>query len=226
MARWAAGSSRSSPPSSPPRSRRAAASARLDATPRALAKALAVPHVAKAATGAVAVDLGTGQTVFSLHPDLSLRPASNEKLAVTYAALVKLGPGFQLETDVIGNGDLEGDGGPATSSSRATATRPSPRRPRAAGRQVRDQGIRRVSGRIVADESFFDARRTARAGSRRTTSRSRRRSPALVVDRPASGATRRATRRSPAATAFRTLLRNAASPCRAPSCAAAAPTTT
>ena len=82
-----------------------------------------VPHVAKAATGALAVDLDTGETVFSLHPGLSLRPASNEKLAVTYAALVKLGAGFQLETDVIGQRRPRGrhmDGRPRP---------PGPRRP-------------------------------------------------------------------------------------------------
>src|SRR3954467_15849639 len=45
----------------------AAASARVDAAPRALGKALAVPHVAKARTGAIAVDLDTGEVVFSLH---------------------------------------------------------------------------------------------------------------------------------------------------------------
>jgi D-alanyl-D-alanine carboxypeptidase/D-alanyl-D-alanine-endopeptidase (penicillin-binding protein 4) len=187
-----------------------AASARLDATPRALAKALAVPHVARAATGAVAVDLDTGQTVFSLHPGLSLRPASNEKLAVTYAALVKLGAGFQLETDVIGHGDLEGDTwtGDLVLQGHGDPTLTSADLARMA-RQVRDQGIRRVSGRIVADESFFDTRRT---GPGWKPSYYIQESPplsALVVDRARVWRYTAGDPAIAAATAFRTLLRKA-----------------
>src|SRR5262245_14097965 len=52
-----------------------------------LERALRVPHVSLAATGAVAVDLATGQTLYSRNESLPLLPASNEKLAVTYAAL-------------------------------------------------------------------------------------------------------------------------------------------
>src|SRR6185437_5838560 len=69
-----------------------------------LARALSVPHVSLAATGAVVLDLDTGQTVYSRNANLSLLPASNEKLAVTYAALTALGPGFTIETDVLGEG--------------------------------------------------------------------------------------------------------------------------
>ncbi len=185
-----------------------AASARLDATPLALAKALAVPHVAKAAPGALAVDLDTGETVFSLHPGLSLRPASNEKLAVTYAALVKLGAGFQLETDVIGSGDLEGDTwtGDLVLQGHGDPTLTSADLARMA-RQVRDQGIRRVSGRIVADESFFDARRT---GPGWKPSYYIQESPplsALVVDRARVWRYTAGDPAIAAATAFRTLLR-------------------
>ena len=56
--------------------------------------------------------------------------------------------------------------GTGTSSSRATATRRS--RPPSCGRlahQVVRAGITRVTGRVVGDESWFDARRTAPAGS-------------------------------------------------------------
>jgi D-alanyl-D-alanine carboxypeptidase/D-alanyl-D-alanine-endopeptidase (penicillin-binding protein 4) len=187
-----------------------AASARRDATPRALGKALAVPHVARAATGAVAVDLDTGETVFSLHPGLSLRPASNEKLAVTYAALVKLGAGFQLETDVIGHGDLEGDTwtGDLVLQGHGDPTLTSADLARMA-RQVRDQGIRRVSGRIVADESYFDARRT---GPGWKPSYYIQESPplsALVVDRARVWRYTAGDPAIAAATAFRTLLRKA-----------------
>jgi serine-type D-Ala-D-Ala carboxypeptidase/endopeptidase (penicillin-binding protein 4) len=78
------------------------------AAPRALEprldRALAVPHVSPAASAAFALDLDTGEAVYSRNASLSLLPASNEKLAVTYAALTALGPSFQIETDVLGEG--------------------------------------------------------------------------------------------------------------------------
>jgi serine-type D-Ala-D-Ala carboxypeptidase/endopeptidase (penicillin-binding protein 4) len=128
----------------------------------ALARALAVPHVSLAATGAVAIDLETGETVYARNPTLSLLPASNEKLAVTYAALTALGPSFTIETDVLGEGAqsgatwqgdlvLKGYGDPTLSSAGL----------RSLALQVRQAGITRVSGRVLADESWFDTRRTA-----------------------------------------------------------------
>jgi len=127
-----------------------------------LAKALAVPHVSRARTAALVFDLQTGATVFAQHDSLSLAPASNEKLAVTYAALVGLRPEFRFETDVVGRGEqdgtvwrgsllLVGQGDP-TLSSRGLA---------ALAQEVRAAGIRRVTGAILGDESYFDARRTA-----------------------------------------------------------------
>jgi D-alanyl-D-alanine carboxypeptidase/D-alanyl-D-alanine-endopeptidase (penicillin-binding protein 4) len=126
-----------------------------------LARALAVPHVAAARTGAIAFDLTTGTAVFERNPGLSLAPASNEKLAVTYAALEILGPDYRIETDVLGQGELvgatwrgalvlQGHGDPTLSSADL----------RSLARQVRVAGIRRVAGPILGDESYFDSRRT------------------------------------------------------------------
>jgi serine-type D-Ala-D-Ala carboxypeptidase/endopeptidase (penicillin-binding protein 4) len=128
-----------------------------------LARALAVPYVAKTTSSAVAVDLQTGEVVFQRNPNLALVPASNEKLAVTYAALITLGPWFRIETTVLGKGRLDGTvwhgnlvlkgyGDPTLSS----------RDLRRLARQIRAAGIRRVTGRIVGDESFFDSRRVVR----------------------------------------------------------------
>jgi D-alanyl-D-alanine carboxypeptidase/D-alanyl-D-alanine-endopeptidase (penicillin-binding protein 4) len=83
----------------------AASSASLE---NALERALHVPHVSLAATGADVLDLETGDTVYSHNASLSLLPASNEKLAVTYAALTALGPAFRIETDVLGTGEQTG----------------------------------------------------------------------------------------------------------------------
>jgi D-alanyl-D-alanine carboxypeptidase/D-alanyl-D-alanine-endopeptidase (penicillin-binding protein 4) len=127
-----------------------------------LAKALAVPHVSQARTAAIAFDLETGETVFADHGALSLAPASNEKLVITYAALVGLGTAYKIETDVLGRGQqngtvwqghllLVGHGDPTLSSADLTEL----------AAQVRAAGITRVTGAVFGDESFFDARRTA-----------------------------------------------------------------
>ena len=126
-----------------------------------LARALAVPHVSQARTGAIAFDLLTGETVFAEHDALPLVPASNEKLAIAYAALVTLGEEFRIETDVLGRGAQEGTtwrgnlllvghGDPTLSSASLVAL----------ARQVRAAGITHVTGGVFGDESFFDARRT------------------------------------------------------------------
>jgi serine-type D-Ala-D-Ala carboxypeptidase/endopeptidase (penicillin-binding protein 4) len=125
-----------------------------------LTKALAVPNVQARQTGAVAVDLRTGEKVFSLNEQRSLQPASTEKLAVAYAALHALGADFRVETDVLGDGVLEGTtwrgslvlkGFGDPSLSRADL--------RALARGVREFGIRTVTGGVVGDESYFDTRR-------------------------------------------------------------------
>jgi D-alanyl-D-alanine carboxypeptidase/D-alanyl-D-alanine-endopeptidase (penicillin-binding protein 4) len=140
----------------------AGASAAQGALEPRLDRALAVPHVSAAASAAFAVDLATGEAIYSHNASLPLLPASNEKLAVTYAALTALGPSFTIETDVVGagvqvdttwQGDLvlKGYGDPTLSSWDLTLL----------ARQVRADGITRVSGAVLGDESWFDSRRTA-----------------------------------------------------------------
>jgi len=126
-----------------------------------LAKALTVPHVSPARSAALAVDLSTGKVLYGRNQSLSLAPASNEKLPLTYALLTTLGPAFRIDTEVLGEGQLEGTiwqgdlvlrgyGDPSLSTADL----------RVLAQQVRAQGIRRVSGSIRGDESYFDGRRT------------------------------------------------------------------
>jgi D-alanyl-D-alanine carboxypeptidase/D-alanyl-D-alanine-endopeptidase (penicillin-binding protein 4) len=127
-----------------------------------LAQALAVPHVSAARSAAVALDLSTGAAVFGRNPGLSLAPASNEKLPVTYTALEILGPDYQIPTDVLGQGQLvgatwrgslvlQGHGDPTLTDAGLNRL----------ARQVRAGGIRTVAGSVVGDESYFDSHRTA-----------------------------------------------------------------
>jgi D-alanyl-D-alanine carboxypeptidase/D-alanyl-D-alanine-endopeptidase (penicillin-binding protein 4) len=126
-----------------------------------LARALHARHVSPGRTGAIVFDLQTGSTLFAHNPRLPLRPASNEKLATTYAALNALGPSFRIETDVLGEGQqsgttwegnlvLKGYGDPALSFAQVNSL----------ARQVAAAGIRHVTGRVLGDESWFDTRRT------------------------------------------------------------------
>jgi serine-type D-Ala-D-Ala carboxypeptidase/endopeptidase (penicillin-binding protein 4) len=175
-----------------------------------LAKALRVPHVAPARSAAVALDLATGTVLFTQNPGLSLAPASNEKLPLTYAALTSLGPTYRIETDVLGEGEQDGTtfsgtlvlrgGGDPTLSAAGL---------RSLAAQVRTYGIRRVTGGIVADESYFDSRRMVAGWKPSFFIDESPPLSALVVNRARVG---RTVTRSPAlaaGTAFRTALRSA-----------------
>ncbi len=100
--------------------------------------------------------------MYSTHADVPLLPASAEKLPVSFAALRLLGPSYRFRTEVVGDGekvghawdgdlDLVGYGDPTLAESDLSAL----------ARDVARWGIGRVSGRVVADESYFDARRDA-----------------------------------------------------------------
>ncbi|HEU4449376.1 MAG TPA: D-alanyl-D-alanine carboxypeptidase/D-alanyl-D-alanine-endopeptidase [Gaiellaceae bacterium] len=128
-----------------------------------LDRALTIAGVSRAQTGAVALRADTGRVVYGLHRDRSLAPASNQKLAVSLGVLDRLGAGYRIQTRVLGQGSLSG----TTWQGRLvlkgfgdpTLTR---RDLRTLAVAVRNQGIRRVTGKIAGDESYFDRRRTAR----------------------------------------------------------------
>ena len=127
-----------------------------------LDRALNVSGVSRAKTGAFALDLRNGRVVFGSNTTRSFEPASNQKLAVSVAALDRLGAGYRIPTEVLGSGTLtrttwrgriflKGFGDP-------TVTRADLRTLAIA---VRNQGIRRIVGSVAGDESYFDTRRVA-----------------------------------------------------------------
>jgi D-alanyl-D-alanine carboxypeptidase/D-alanyl-D-alanine-endopeptidase (penicillin-binding protein 4) len=177
---------------------------------RQLARALHVPHVAPARSGAIALDLMSGDVVFSQNDTRPLAPASNEKLPLTYAALVRLGPTYRIDTEVLGTGGLDGttwngslvlkgNGDPTLSTWGL----------RALAAQVKAAGIRSVTKGIIGDESTYDARRTV-AGWRPSFYLNE--SPplsALVLNRSRIGGYISGTPALSAALAFRDVLRKA-----------------
>lgn len=127
-----------------------------------LAASLQGAWLSPARTAAYAVDLQTGRVLFDHNASTPFVPASNAKLPVSLAALVRLGPTFRFTTDVLGVGDrvgsrwrgdlvLRGHGDPTLSTEDLDAL----------AAAVAAEGVRRVTGWIVADESFFDGRRSA-----------------------------------------------------------------
>lgn len=125
-----------------------------------LENALRAPGIDPRDTAAIAVDLRTGQTVFSSNPGRSLLPASAEKLPVSFAALRVLGPRYRFRTEVAGSGArsgrvwngnlwLVGFGDPTLD--RADLDR--------LARKFAATGIRHIAGRVFGDDTHFDGRR-------------------------------------------------------------------
>ncbi len=113
-------------------------------------------------TAAIAVDLRSGALLYAHNATMPIVPASTEKLPVAWAALVRLGPTFRFHTDVFGVGArdgttwigdlvIKGYGDPTFASTDIGQLADA----------IRAEGIRRVTGRIRGDESFFDSRRDA-----------------------------------------------------------------
>jgi D-alanyl-D-alanine carboxypeptidase/D-alanyl-D-alanine-endopeptidase (penicillin-binding protein 4) len=113
-------------------------------------------------SAAVAVDLATGRMFLSRNADVALEPASNEKLMVAYGALTELGPGYRFRTVVLGEGRqagrvwqgrlvLKGYGDPTLQTDDLQRL----------AKKLYDRGIRRVTGHVAGDASWFDRRWTA-----------------------------------------------------------------
>ncbi len=124
-------------------------------------------------SGAYVYDMTTGKPLFAERATQRHPPASVEKLYTAVTALERMGPTARLETTVLGAGHLapggiwEGDlylrgGGDPTFGSSAFI------RSRYGGvgtsvsqlaAQLKAQGIRRVTGKVYGDESYFDSLR-------------------------------------------------------------------
>lgn len=126
------------------------------------------PDLRDAALGCVAIDLATGETLYEREADRPLSLASNQKLFTTACALDRLGPAFRFETtlhaegDVLPEGLLAGNlvvrgGGDPCIGTRFDGA-PDGALARFA-RAVREAGIRRVGGDVVADDRLFDRER-------------------------------------------------------------------
>src|SRR4051794_4349613 len=147
----------------------AAQAAGLVSTQRVLAREMAR---AGASSGAYVVDLGSGQELYAAKADVGRMPASVEKLYTTAGALLRHGPEGRITTTVLsatlpdetgviaGNVVLKGGGDPTFNSASVTSL----------AKQLTQAGLQRIDGRVIGDESAFDAFRGVPASGYRLTS--------------------------------------------------------
>lgn len=110
--------------------------------------------------GVMVRDGDTDEVLYARNPDTRLLPASNNKLFTSAAALEVLGPDHTFATRVRADGRLDGSflsgdlylvggGDPTTLASDYDAL----------AERIAAAGIRTVGGRLVADDTYFDANR-------------------------------------------------------------------
>jgi D-alanyl-D-alanine carboxypeptidase/D-alanyl-D-alanine-endopeptidase (penicillin-binding protein 4) len=136
---------------------------------RSLARSLLL---AGPGTGAAVYDVSTQTRLLTLREGVKRPPASVEKLFTSVALLRKLGPDAQLQTTVLGTGQLgpsgvwhgnlylRGGGDPTFGDGAFNRTWELGYGPTAGqlAQQLEAYGIRRVTGALIGDPSMFDSR--------------------------------------------------------------------
>jgi D-alanyl-D-alanine carboxypeptidase/D-alanyl-D-alanine-endopeptidase (penicillin-binding protein 4) len=160
-------------------------------------------------SGALAVDLDSGRTIYALRADTARTPASVEKLYTTSTALTLYGVDGHLTTQLlgdvgvdpggvlIGNLYLRGGGDPYFGERQAAEL---------ADQLVLDTGLREITGRVIGDESAFDSLRGPPSEGYRTTNEVGPLS-ALTFNRGRTGARRPYWQKSPPLFAARAFAR-------------------
>jgi serine-type D-Ala-D-Ala carboxypeptidase/endopeptidase (penicillin-binding protein 4) len=125
-----------------------------------LAGALSTPALRGARVAALVVDRDSGATLFSLNPDRSMVPASNQKLFTAVAALHAFGPTHRFVTEVLADAAPDADGAVETLYVRGGGD------PAVTSEDfwrlasdLRRAGLDRVRGDLVLDDSAFDHQR-------------------------------------------------------------------
>lgn len=128
--------------------------------PEAIDTILGDPRMEGGVASVVVADAASGDVLYQHLPSGRLMPASNTKLLTSAAAMEQLGPDHRFTTDVLTDGKrhgrvlsgdlyLRGTGDPTTLAKDYDQL----------AAKIADSGVRRVSGRLVADDTRFDADR-------------------------------------------------------------------
>lgn len=125
-----------------------------------LTRTMTVPGWRGESWGVLVVSLDHGDTLFARNPDAALAPASNMKLFTSAAALYYLGPDFRYSTFLLADGEIRdgvldgelivyGTGDPTLESRDAEIWH-------AFADSVAALGVRRITGAVVGDASYFE----------------------------------------------------------------------
>jgi serine-type D-Ala-D-Ala carboxypeptidase/endopeptidase (penicillin-binding protein 4) len=135
---------------------------------------LAAPEVSRGYWGLFIQDADTGEVLFAQNADRYFLPASNAKLFTAALALATLGPDYRFRTiietlaSIDANGALQGDlvllgrGDPNLSNrkvpfeSRTARDGPSEKILAEMADAVAAQGVKLITGDVIADDSYFD----------------------------------------------------------------------
>lgn len=159
---------------------RAARTAEADAATPEQAFAAAIEAViansalASARLGIEVISLDTGEIVYARNADELLNPASNVKLFTSAAALSLLGPGFQFDTEFFVESESQNQRAPPRSHLYVRGGGDPALTSEALWRIACDlynRGLRKVTGDIVLDESFFDGERVGAGYDQESTDR-------------------------------------------------------
>lgn len=125
--------------------------------PGGIRNVLELRQIPAASLSIYVADLASGETVLEWRVDEPRNPASTIKLLTTLVALDILGPAYRWRTDVFAKGELQGDrlngdllikgyGDPFLVTERVWQLL----------RNIRQAGIREISGDLLIDDSWFD----------------------------------------------------------------------
>ena len=125
---------------------------------------LAVPELEHGSWGVLVRSLAHDDTLYALNARKLMMPASDMKIVTLAAAAERLGWDYTYETRLLGagaieagmlNGDLVviGSGDPSIANGEGAAARPF----ESWAEQLKAMGVRAINGRIVGDDTAFDA---------------------------------------------------------------------
>lgn len=130
-----------------------------------LDRIFADPNFANAQWGVEILSLDRGEPIYELNSTRLYMPASNNKVLTTSAALVRLGPDFRYETQIVADGPivdgtLKGNLVVVGSGDPSNAPRFQEADPfrtfRDWASQLKQKGIRRIEGDLLGDEAAFE----------------------------------------------------------------------
>ena len=135
-----------------------------------ITKILSANGFAGSSTGVRVFDLSTATALYGRHSTTMLRPASNEKLVTSATALARWGASYRFKTELFTTGTvdaagvyrgrlyLKGFGDPSfsTHSYQSRVLHLSTSRLGRFVTALKNAGVKRVVGRVVGDDSYFD----------------------------------------------------------------------